>query len=105
MEERYQEPRNAAGSGEAAHGRAAEAGEGVLTLVCYKCGTEYYFAEGEPPEEMSCEKCRNTVFRSFYTNEDSEASQDFRDSTERDLRADDAEGETMPGDVLDLNRD
>ena len=85
--------------------RAATEEEGVLTLVCFKCGTEYYFQEGGPPEEMSCEKCGNTVFRSFYTAQGSEAADDFDDTTRRDMNPDDAEGETMPGDVLDLNRD
>ncbi|HUE96773.1 MAG TPA: hypothetical protein VMN39_08940 [Longimicrobiaceae bacterium] len=35
---------------------------------------------------------------------DNEAAADFRDSTDRDLDADDAEGDTLPGDVMDLNR-
>ena len=79
---------------------------GVLTMVCLKCGTEYYF-EGESPRgQVHCEKCGSDVFRSFYSPaEDDEVAQDFRDSTERDLDPDDAEGDTLPGDVLDLNRD
>ena len=84
---------------------ATDADEGVLTLVCLKCGTEYYFQDGSPPESISCEKCGNTVFRSFDSVEGNEAAEDFRDSTARDLDPDDAEGETLPGDVLDLNRD
>jgi predicted nucleic acid-binding Zn-ribbon protein len=79
--------------------------EGVLTLACFKCGTEYYFGDTEPPSTLRCEKCGNTVFRSFHTVEGDEAADDFRDSTERDLAPDDAEGDAMPGDVLDLNRD
>ena len=81
-------------------------GEGVLTLVCLKCGTEYFFAEGEPPAGMTCEKCGNGVFRDFYSpREGDEAADDFDDTTARDLDPDDAEGDTLPGDVLDLNRD
>lgn len=83
----------------------ADAAEGVLTLVCLKCGTEYYFEDGPPPPSITCEKCGNSVFRSFHSAEGDEAADDFRDSTARDLDPDDAEGETMPGDVLDLNRD
>jgi hypothetical protein len=80
-------------------------GEGVLTLVCLQCGKEYFFSES-PPEGLSCEKCAGTVFRSFYSPEEGdEAAEDFRDSTSRDLDPDDAEGEAMPGDVIDLNRD
>ena len=79
--------------------------DGVLTLVCLKCGTEYYFEQDEPGESTTCEKCGNTVFRSFYSSEGNEALQDFEDVTHRDLNPDDAEGDTLPGDVIDLNRD
>jgi DNA-directed RNA polymerase subunit RPC12/RpoP len=78
--------------------------EGVLTRVCVTCGKEYFFADSEPPEGMSCERCGSTIFRSFYTpDEDDEASQEFEDSTARDLDPDDAEGDTLPGDVMDLD--
>jgi ribosomal protein S27E len=90
-----------AGAGPGATGAGDE---GVLTVVCVQCGKEYYFSE-QPPDRITCEKCGGTVFRSFYTPEGDEAADDFRDETERDLDPDDAEGETMPGDVLDLNRD
>ena len=87
---------------------AAESSEdsaGVLTLVCLKCGKEYYFADSGPPEGMLCEKCGNRVFRDFFTAaEGDEAAEDFTDSTARDMDTDDAEGDTLPGDVLDLNR-
>jgi DNA-directed RNA polymerase subunit RPC12/RpoP len=80
--------------------------EGLLTLVCFKCGKEYYFDDGSPPEDLTCEKCGNTVFRSFFSPDPSdEAARDFVDSTARDLDPDDAETDTLPGDVLDLNRD
>jgi len=80
--------------------------EGVLTLVCFKCGKEYHFSDGSPPEDLTCEKCGGTVFRSFFSPEPGdEAAEDFRDSTERDLDTDDPATDTMPGDVLDLNRD
>src|SRR5690606_17268122 len=48
-----------------ARGGEAEGGdEGVLTRVCVTCGKEYFFADAEPPEGMSCERCGSTIFRS-----------------------------------------
>lgn len=80
--------------------------EGVLTLVCLTCGQEYYFADTDPQDGMTCERCGNGVFRNFFTPaEDDEVAQDFADTTDRDLDPDDAEGDTLPGDVIDLNRD
>lgn len=76
----------------------------VLTLVCEKCGKDYFFEDEAPPEDMTCEKCGNTVFRAFDSAVGDEASDDFRDSTERDLHPDDPEGDALPGDVMDLNR-
>lgn len=75
----------------------------VLTLVCENCGKDYFFEDEPPPENMSCQKCGGTVFRSFHTSIGDEAADDFRDSTERDLDPDDAEGDVLPGDVMDLN--
>jgi len=89
-------------AGEAAD--ASEADEVVLTLVCLTCGKEYYFSE-EPSEGISCEKCAGSVFRSFYSREGDEAADDFSETTGRDLDPDDAEGEALPGDVLDLDLD
>lgn len=82
----------------------ASGDDGVLTVVCVKCGTEYYYGDEQPPEDLTCEKCGNTVFRSFFSHEtEDEVETDFRDSTERDLHPDDPEGATMPGDLLDLD--
>ena len=75
----------------------------VLTLVCETCGKDYFFEEMQPEPGMACEKCGGTVFRSFHASIGDEAADDFRDSTERDLDPDDAEGDVMPGDVMDLN--
>ncbi len=78
--------------------------DGVLTAVCLTCGKEYYFGDEQPPSDLTCDKCGNTVFRSFFSHEtEDEAEADFRDSTERDLHTDDPEGATMPGDILDLD--
>lgn len=81
-----------------------EPAEGVLTLVCFTCGNEYYFEDQNPPEEMTCEKCGSTVFRSFFSPQGDEVAQDFEDSTARDLDPDDPEGDATEGDVADLNR-
>ena len=80
--------------------------EGVLTMVCLTCGTEYYFGSESPPDDLVCEKCGNMVFRSFYSPEtEDEVVIDFMDETERDLHPDDPEGDALPGDILDLNQD
>ena len=76
----------------------------VLTLVCEKCGKDYFFEDEPPPADLTCEKCGGTVFRAFHDVVGDEASDDFRDSTERDLDPDDPEGDVMPGDIMDLNR-
>jgi hypothetical protein len=94
------------GSGMAFRESHPNGSDGFLTLVCLKCGNEYYFAEGEEPESLACDRCDNAVFRSYYTHEsEDEAATDFEDTTGRELHTDDAEGDTMPGDVLDLNYD
>jgi DNA-directed RNA polymerase subunit RPC12/RpoP len=91
---------NPAGEAEPGAGRT----EAVLTLICETCGKDYFFEDEPPPENIKCEKCGATVFRSFHSSVGDEAADDFRDSTERDLHPDDAEGDTLPGDVMDLNR-
>lgn len=84
----------------------AEERDGVLTSVCLKCGSEYYFDDRGPPEDLTCRKCGNTVFRGYFSHEtEDEAAADFREVTERDLRPDDAEGDVLPGDLLDLEAD
>jgi hypothetical protein len=75
----------------------------VLTLVCEMCGNGYHFTEAAPPPGISCEKCGGKVFRPFDTRIGDDAADDFRDSTERDLAPDDAEGDVLPGDVMDLD--
>jgi hypothetical protein len=85
-------------------GGASEPAEGVLTLVCLQCGKEYFFSDTAPPDGITCEKCGGSVFRNFFSVEGDEAADDFRDETERDLNSDDPEGDTLPGDLIDLNR-
>jgi hypothetical protein len=106
---RAAQSRESTGGGGGKLGGAGDAGteapaEGVLTLVCFTCGREYHFDEG-PPDDLTCEKCGGTVFRSFFSADPSdEVARDFADSTERDLDPDDPATDTMPGDVIDLNR-
>ena len=77
---------------------------GVLTKVCLTCGQEYYLTAESPAGELSCERCGGTVFRDFFTPADAdEGARDFAETTERDLDPDDAEGDAMPGDVIDLD--
>lgn len=95
-----EQPReNPAGDAEAGPDAAVE----VLTLVCQTCGKDYHFTDAPPPPEMSCAKCGGTVFRRFESAVGDEVIDDFRDSTERDLAPHDAEGDVLPGDVIDLN--
>ena len=102
---RAAESRNTAGR-EAAGPPApsSEPTEGVLTLVCEVCGRDYFFEDEPPPEDFTCGKCGNQVFRSFFTAVDDEVARDFEDTTGRDLNPDDPEGDVQPGDVMDLNR-
>ena len=77
---------------------------GVLTKVCLTCGQEYYLTAESAAGALACEKCGSTVFRDFFTHtEGDEAAEDFADTTGRDLDPDDAEGDAMPGDVIDLD--
>jgi len=102
--QRAEQTRNEPGA--SAEGPIEGPAEGVLTLLCFTCGKYYFFADAPPPEEMSCAKCGGTVFRSVFSpQEGDEAAQDFEDSTARDLDPDDPEGDVMPGDILDLNRE
>jgi hypothetical protein len=97
-------PAPSAGANDQPRDNPAGRGAGeVLTLVCETCGKDYFFEDEQPPEGMKCEKCGSTVFRSFHDHGGDEAADDFRDSTERDLDPDDAEGDVLPGDVMDLD--
>ncbi len=76
----------------------------VVVMVCVECGEEYPF-DREPPEDLVCDRCGNSVFRTFIGQapRDDEAEEDFRDSTERDLAADAGASDVRPGDLYDLN--
>src|SRR5690606_18061457 len=79
---------------------------GVLTLVCVTCGQEYYFASSQPPAEMICEKCGHGDCQECFSAASGDyAAEDVDATSGRGLDAHDAEGDTLPRVVLDLNRD
>ena len=85
-------------------GQIGQPVQGVLVQVCEVCGKEYTFDEEQPPANMTCEKCGNGVFRSFFdvTSSD-EVEDDFRAATERDLATDDPATDVTAADVRDLD--
>lgn len=78
--------------------------DGVLIQVCVECGQEYYYDDTPPPSEQKCERCGNSVFRSFFdvTDED-EVVADFHETTDRDVTPEDPATEVSRGDLYDLN--
>jgi DNA-directed RNA polymerase subunit RPC12/RpoP len=82
----------------------AENENGVLVQVCVECGKEYLYDEQEPPADQKCERCGNTVFRSFFDgNRDDEAVADFNETTERDTTPEDPATDVSRSDLQDLN--
>ena len=78
--------------------------DGVLVQVCVECGKEYFYDETPPPAEQKCERCGNTVFRSFFdVTEEDEVVADFHDTTDRDLTTEDPATDVARGDLYDLN--
>lgn len=76
----------------------------VLVQVCLECGKQYTFEDEEPPSDLTCEKCGNTVFRPFYDSAGpNEGEDDFEDSTGRDLATDAGGTDVSRTDLLDLN--
>src|SRR5829696_1270383 len=45
---------------------ASSLADGVLVQVCVECGKEYFYDDTPPSAEQKCERCGNTVFRSFF---------------------------------------
>ena len=83
---------------------AEERSGSVMVQVCLECGREYYFEKQQSPEELVCERCGNSVFRSFKAERAAdEVQQDFSDSMERDLATDDPATDVSLGDLHDLN--
>jgi hypothetical protein len=78
--------------------------DALLVQVCLECGREYYFDEQPPPEHLQCERCGNSVFRSFHAERTlDDVQQDFVDTTDRDVATDDPATDVTLGDLQDLN--
>ena len=78
--------------------------DGVLVQVCVECGQHYFFEQKEPPPDQKCERCGNTVFRSFFdVIAPDEVEADFREATERDLTTEEPATDVARGDLYDLN--
>ena len=78
--------------------------DGVLVQVCVECGNEYFYDDAPPPADQKCEKCGNTVFRSFFSATDGdEVVADFEETTGRDVTTEDPATEVTRGDLQDLN--
>jgi len=78
--------------------------DGVLVQVCVECGKQYFYDDEPPPANQKCEKCGNTVFRSFFDVTDGdEAAADFEETTRRDLTTEDPATDVSRGDLYDLN--
>ncbi len=77
--------------------------DSILVQVCLECGKEYMFEDSEPPDDLTCERCGGTVFRSFDapTKKD-EVRAEFQESTERDTATDDPPTDVTRGDLQDL---
>jgi hypothetical protein len=78
--------------------------QGVLTLVCERCGNEMTFAEKPPPEHPVCSRCGGTVFRQFFTPTTAdEATLSHLDETARSVALDEESPDITSGDLRDLN--
>ena len=78
--------------------------DGVLVQVCVECGKHYYYDDAEPPADQTCERCGNTVFRSFFdATAPDDVETDYKEMTERDLATDDPATDVTRGDLYDLN--
>ena len=83
---------------------AEGASDGVLVQVCMECGKEYFYDDAEPPADQKCDRCGNTVFRSFFeATAPDQAASDFEETTERDLTPDEPATDVARGDLYDLN--
>ena len=78
--------------------------QGVLTLICERCGNEMYFADKAPPPQPVCSRCGGTVFRDFFTPTDpDEATLSQLEETARSIALDEESPDITSSDLHDLN--
>ena len=78
--------------------------EGMLTLVCLTCGKEKYFTDQPPENDVTCDRCGGTVFRSFFTPTVQDvATLSQLEETARSVALDEESPDTTEGDLRDLN--
>lgn len=76
---------------------------GFVTLVCIACGSEKYY-DNSVPQSTTCDKCGNTVFRTFDTpTEPDDATIATLEEQARSIAYGDLSPDTMPGDLRDLD--
>lgn len=76
---------------------------GLLTLICLTCGNEKHF-DTAVPDNVKCDKCGGTVFRSFATpTEPDDASIAQLEEQARSMSYGDSSPDTTPTDVRDLD--
>lgn len=75
----------------------------VTTMVCVTCGAEQFFDDAVPAN-LTCPKCRSTVFREFATPvapDDATIAQ--LEDQARTVSYDDSSPATSPDDLRELN--
>lgn len=78
--------------------------DGVLVQVCVECGKQYFYEDTQPPADQRCERCGNTVFRSFFAvTEEDQVVADYHESIDRDVTPEDPATDVTRGDLFDLN--
>lgn len=76
----------------------------VTTMVCVTCGAEQFFDDAVPMN-LTCAKCRSTVFRQFTTpTERDEATLAQLEEQARSIAYGDSSPETTPDDVRELDQ-
>lgn len=79
-------------------------GDDILVQICIECGKEFMFDTQPAPDDLTCDKCGNTVFRSFHAHaRPSEADVDFHETTDRDTGTTDSATDVTRGDLDDLD--
>jgi len=73
-------------------------------MVCINCGAEQFFTS-EVPDELTCERCGASVFRSFSTPlARDEAAISAQEEQARSVSYGDPSPDTSPDELRDLGR-